>query len=264
MSQTEQASEWVRGGVRLLDAEPGLGETLTADERDEVRHQAVLPCVALETGPWRPHSLDDSERIQGEIRGLLVVTGLMTINVSLAGRTCTRLVAPGDLVLLDGNDLATLPVWWGWSVVETARLAVFDDRLLTIARRWPKLMGAILTRAAAQTKQALFQQAISQLPRVEDRLLALLWSVADRRGIVRPDGVWVRLPVTHDALAEMIGARRPTVSLGLRSLTEQGLVRAERDGWVLDRASVVELTAPPDETGADDLPADSARYGSTH
>lgn len=127
------------------------------------------------------------------------------------------------------------------SVLEPAHLAVLHERLLVIGRRWPGLMGAVLRRSAQQLRHAQLHQAISQLPRVEDRLLALLWSIADRRGVVRGDGVWVRLPVTHDMLAHMIGARRPTVSLGLRALADQGLLRAQDGGWLLARASLDEL-----------------------
>jgi CRP/FNR family cyclic AMP-dependent transcriptional regulator len=95
------------------------------------------------------------------------------------------------------------------------------------------------------------QQAIGQLPRVEDRLLALMWSIADRRGVVRRDGIWVHLPVTHATLAQMIGARRPTVSLGLRTLSERGFLTAENGGWLLSRASLAEFASPsrrPDVT----------------
>jgi CRP-like cAMP-binding protein len=87
-------------------------------------------------------------------------------------------------------------------------------------------------------------EGVSQLPRVEDRLLALMWSLADRRGIVRRDGIWVHLAITHDALAQMIGARRPTVSLGLKSLNAQGLLRPEADGWLIARASLAEFGSP--------------------
>jgi CRP/FNR family cyclic AMP-dependent transcriptional regulator len=70
-------------------------------------------------------------------------------------------------------------------------------------------------RGADPTRHALLQQSISQLPRVEDRLLALMWLLADSRGIVCEDGIRVPLSVTHESLAQMIGARRQTVNLGL-------------------------------------------------
>ena len=56
--------------------------------------------------------------------------------------------------------------------------------------------------------------------------------------MVRADGVWVHLPVTHATLAQMIGARRPTVSLGLRALSESGHVVAQDGGWLISPASL--------------------------
>jgi hypothetical protein len=179
----------------------------------------------------------------GPALGFLLLSGMMTIDVSLAGRWCVRLLVPRDLVLLGGREAGSVSARWGWSVLHSARIAVLDQRLLVIGQRWPGVLSAILERAAEQTQQALLQQAISQMPRVEDRLLALLWSIADRQGVVRPDGVWVRLPVTHDTLASMIGARRPTVTLGLHALADRELLRPEDDGWVLDRASLNGVSA---------------------
>ena len=45
-------------------------------------------------------------------------------------------------------------------------------------RRWPRLLHSVIERGAHQTRQALMQQAISQLPRVDDRLLSLFWMIA--------------------------------------------------------------------------------------
>ncbi|MFL5863034.1 MAG: hypothetical protein ACJ780_20035 [Solirubrobacteraceae bacterium] len=48
-----------------------------------------------------------------------------------------------------------------------------------------ELADGYLTRAAEHTPQTFLQQVISQLPRVEARVLALLWTIAERQGIVR-------------------------------------------------------------------------------
>jgi hypothetical protein len=42
--------------------------------------------------------------------------------------------------------------------------------------------------------------AITQLPRVDRRVLALLWQLAERWGRVTPSGVEVRLELTHETL----------------------------------------------------------------
>jgi CRP-like cAMP-binding protein len=224
-------------GVRLLDIDPDLGAELDADELAEARDHVVLPTIALDSGALELRELWRTRGVQGEVRGFLVLEGAVTIDLAVAGLVCTRLLTPGELILTDGWESDSIPVRAGWTVLESASIAILDDRLVVMACRWPGLMTEILRRAADQVRHALLQQAISQLPRVEERLLALFWSIADRRGVVRGDGVWLHLPATHATLAQMIGARRPTVSLGLRALNEQGLIHSEGGGWLLTPSS---------------------------
>ena len=66
------------------------------------------------------------------------------------------------------------------------------------------------------------QLVICQLPRVEDRVLAVLWLLAESWGHVTPAGVRLPLALTHETLGALIGARRPTVTLALRKLTDDG------------------------------------------
>jgi DNA-binding transcriptional ArsR family regulator len=70
-----------------------------------------------------------------------------------------------------------------------------------------------------------------------------LWHFADRWGSVRPDGVALRLNVTHAMLASIVAAERPTVTLALGALRERGLVEREKDrAWLL-------RGGPPDALG---------------
>lgn len=242
-------------GVRLLVADPDLGSDLDADQLEQAREQAVFPDTGLPIGPLMIDELRHAEGVHEQLLGFLVIAGALTINVKMSGRTCARLIGPRELVLLDGIEGDSIPISWEWKVIAPARLALLDGRLHPIAHRWPPLLSSIIERAAQQTRNAVLQQAISQLPRVEERLLALLWSIADRTGIMRPDGVWVELAATHDALAAMVGAQRPTVSLGLTRLTENGLLRAEAGGWLLARDSLNAFAEPPSD-GAEALLSD--------
>jgi CRP/FNR family transcriptional regulator, cyclic AMP receptor protein len=75
--------------------------------------------------------------------------------------------------------------------------------------------------------------AVTQLVGIDRRLLLLFWDSAERWGRVTPDGVRVSLPLTHRTLAEIVGARRPTVSIALGELTKRGeLARSDND-WIL-------------------------------
>ena len=71
-------------------------------------------------------------------------------------------------------------------------------------------------------------QAIAHLTRVDDRLLALLWCLAERWGRVVPDGVLVSLRLSHRTLAGMVGARRPSVTTALGPADGPRRARAAR------------------------------------
>ena len=220
-------------GLRILVADPDLGGALSGAALEDAREHAVLPAVHLDPGELDVESLCRAENTREPLYGFLLVSGSVTAKLHMSGRTSLRLIGPGDLVLLADHQREAIPARLEWSVLAPARLAVLDARLHTIAERWPPLLSAIIRRAAEQTSNAFLQQAISQLPRVEERLLALFWSIADRQGVVRPDGIWLEFPATHHMLADMVGAQRPTVSLGLARLAEAGFVRSQADGWLL-------------------------------
>jgi hypothetical protein len=69
--------------------------------------------------------------------------------------------------------------------------------------------------------------AAQHFVRVEDRLLATLWHLASMWGRVTPEGTVVPFRLTHEMLAGIIGAQRPTTTTSIHSLMEQG--RLTRD-----------------------------------
>jgi hypothetical protein len=85
------------------------------------------------------------------------------------------------------------------------------------------------------------QLAICQLPRVEERLMALLWWLAEVWGHVTSVGTIVPLTMTHDVLGALVGARRPTVTLALGELVDRGAIARQDHGWLL-------LEPPPTST----------------
>jgi CRP/FNR family cyclic AMP-dependent transcriptional regulator len=50
---------------------------------------------------------------------------------------------------------------------------------------------------------------------------------------VRADGVYVELPLTHEILSHLAGARRPSVSAALTRLASDGRLRREGQRWIL-------------------------------
>ena len=51
-----------------------------------------------------------------------------------------------------------------------------------------------------------------------------MWLLAESWGRVTQAGIRLPLGLTHDVLGALVGARRPTVTLALRELTERGAI----------------------------------------
>jgi CRP/FNR family transcriptional regulator, cyclic AMP receptor protein len=222
--------------ISLLDADRGFEHGIPPADTALAARVLVLPRLDVDPGPWRPPARgDDAEHPPLA----LLVDGLLGRHVGMGERVATQMLGPGDV--FDPWTIAPdslLPRVVRWSAFAAATVAVLDGRFATAAQRWPALSRTAQGRLAAQSDRLAVHVAISQLPRVEQRVLALLWHLAERFGRIAPDGVVLDLRLTHRMIGELIGAQRPTVSLAVTSLIDDGLVRRRDDGsYVLDSAS---------------------------
>jgi hypothetical protein len=118
--------------------------------------------------------------------------------------------------------------------------------MLGILAAWPSIGRRLLARAARQSARLAVHRAIAQLPRVEQRLLALFGHLAERSGRVGSAGIIVPLQLTHETLGRLIGARRPTVSLALKGLSAEALLERRADGsWLLRYGALDALGGDP-------------------
>ena len=105
---------------------------------------------------------------------------------------------------------------------------------------------------------------MTHLPRAYARLLILFWLLAERWGRVARDGVHVTLPLTHEVLAMLVGAHRPTVTIALQRLTRAGLLTRERpDRWLLTNRAIEYLGEPESVELIDDGTDDAVDQAST-
>jgi CRP-like cAMP-binding protein len=225
----------------LFDIDPELAERLDQRQRIEARTRAIVAVADIPPGRWSPERLVDAA---ARPFALMVVDGLVLRELLLGPSTATELLGPCDIVATGPAGDALLPTDTRWSVPQAARVAILDDRLLQILRAWPSVGRVLLDRSARREAQLSVHRAIAQLPRVDQRLLALFAHVAERWGRVAASGVVVPLQLTHETLGRLIGARRPTVSLALKDLSGDGLLERRLDGsWLLRYAALERLGA---------------------
>jgi CRP/FNR family transcriptional regulator, cyclic AMP receptor protein len=229
--------------VAVLDADPDLGEDLTAEDFQLARRRAVAELCSYSNGPWfvKPEDFDGVGSM-----GLLLVDGLMTRQVTVGDYTCAEVLGPGDVLQpwlrIGPDDSVASEV--DWEIVEPVRLAVLAREFVRRIAPWPDITAAISRRIMQRAHWLAFHLAVCGLRRVDDRLLIVLWHFADRWGAVTPEGVRIDVRLTHDVLAAVIGARRPSVSTALKRLTDEGRVRPRpRSRWLL-------LGDPPPELQA--------------
>jgi CRP/FNR family transcriptional regulator, cyclic AMP receptor protein len=126
-----------------------------------------------------------------------------------------------------------LPGQMIWTAIVPTKVALLDHHFLLGVRRWPLLGLRLFERVSEQNARISMHVAIHGIPRVEYRILAMLWHLATHYGKVRPDGVVIPLHLTHKAIGHLVGARRPTVTLALSALVQDGLIRTESHGGFL-------------------------------
>jgi CRP/FNR family transcriptional regulator, cyclic AMP receptor protein len=218
--------------IPLLEADTELAEGLSGAELEGATRAVAVHAVTLDPGPWEP--LEEQWPVPPTL-GLLLLEGVVTRDIVFAGRTTTELLGAGDVLRPWEDDVQfdPLPFGVGWHVHEPTRVALLDGRVALATARWPVLAGSLSRRHVRRARGLAFQLAIAQLPRVDDRLLVLLWALAERWGRVSPQGVRLPLALPHRTLATLVGARRPSVTTALSGLARDGLVERTEDGWLL-------------------------------
>jgi CRP-like cAMP-binding protein len=215
----------------VLREDQDLAEAIPPDVRQRAIEECIAPAVQLHRGRWSGERAD----LMRDGIGLLVLEGLLIRRVGVDGRFGAELLGEGDLLRpWQGEDAQpTLARTTGWRVLRPSRVAVLDTRVAQRFARYPELTGRLVGRALERSRNLAVNMAIVHQARVDVRLRMLFWHLADRWGRVGSSGIIVPLRLTHNVLADLVAARRPTVTLALSELAKAKLVRPLEDGWLL-------------------------------
>src|SRR5947208_7849726 len=216
MQEARDSTERRAVGIRLLEAKPDPGEGLSPQNEAEARRHVVAVLEDVAAGACDPpttYALDPA------FMGLLVIDGMLSRDVELGGRCCSELLGPGDLLRpwdYDEGEASSVPAESAWTVLEPSRLAVLDGRFARVACRYPELVAKLIGRTLRRSRWLSLLLTISSMPRVDARVQALCWHLADRWGHVTLDGVVVPVRLTHDMIGRPVGAHPPSVTTALR------------------------------------------------
>ena len=224
--------------TRVLEVLPDLADLIDPDELPAATQRSAATVAVLPRGRWRPPTASDGTL------GFLVLEGLLIRTTLICDWHSTELLGPGDPI--SGCDLAEDRAGLGsetrWKVVGPVALAVLDRRWHERLARWPQVQSALRDRCVQRTNSMAVRLALAQVRRLSMRVWLVLWHLAVRWGRADEHGVLLPLDLSHQTLAELVCAQRPSVTRALGELTREGIVVArDGGGWVLRGTPPAEL-----------------------
>jgi CRP/FNR family cyclic AMP-dependent transcriptional regulator len=163
------------------------------------------------------------------------------------GRLALAFIAEEDrertIGMLEEGDVIVRPTD-GWAAVgPRVRCFAIEDALMHLVDRarleaWmhdPALAANLVRVLSAQIADRELAVAIALEPRVERRLLLKLRQLAERWGRVTPDGIRLDLRLTHQELANMVGAVRESVTIALGRLASAGEIEVRNRTLLIRR-----------------------------
>jgi hypothetical protein len=208
--------------------DPELEACVPSSERATARQAAAATAITVPPGPWLGQRCPPT---RGHL-GYLLIAGLVSRKIHVAQGRSVELLGAGDILRPWQEDSASF-CSTRYRAITPTRLAVLDHRFAERISTWPQIAAELLDRAVRRSRNAATVAAIGNLVGIEQRLEALFWCLAERWGALSPQGVEISLPLTHQVLADMIGAQRPSVTSALGKLARTGTLTRAGDVWTL-------------------------------
>lgn len=224
--------------VRLVDALPDIASTVPVEDRALAESLLVVPRVEGRDEDLAAAMAPTAR----DVFDFVVIEGVVLKETTLIGsRPALELLGPGDILapaLTAVHQLESRAVS-RYLAHGAVGLAALDLRFRQATHRWPGLTDVLHDRLGRQTHRASMHLAMLHMPRVEDRVVALFTDLAERFGRITSSGIVIDLPLTHELLGQLVGSRRPTISLALQSLAADGVLSRRDDRWLLSRDAIM-------------------------
>jgi CRP/FNR family cyclic AMP-dependent transcriptional regulator len=232
----------------LLDADDDLAQEFDVRMRVAARQVTTVRVLDADVGAC---DLEPWFQAAGRGPGLLILDGLIAFETRVGNRTASELTGAGDLLQPPcPRDEELVKQRDAWRALWPTRFALLDHEFSERVRPWPQIGLALLRRAGRRIADADALRAIACQPRLEFRLVLLLWHLATRWGRVEPGGIRLTLPLTHRLLGQLVAAERPSVSHALGRLAQSGLVTGSAGDLHLHGTLDHHLEALTERTGS--------------
>ena len=168
---------------------------------------------------------------------ILLEDGLAIVRAEHVGSArgiVTCHAGPGRVVLPPGEGETLRTLTPARAILVTTEVR---DRLFEVREAAVLLFDGLAATLRQKHETIATLASIHHVDRVRDKLIQL----AREHGRVRPDGVRLDFPLTHELLGEMVGSARETVTRALEELEEEGFVVRRRRSY--------RLNIPPERLG---------------
>jgi CRP/FNR family cyclic AMP-dependent transcriptional regulator len=230
-----------RRRASLLDLDDDLAQECDPAIRATVRVMATVRLAEAEVGPCdlEPWFADTAPG-----PGLLVLDGLVAVNTCVGDRAACELVGGGDLLQhFEPRTDELVTQTETCHALSPTTFALLDEAFAGRVGAFPQVSMALFRRAARRASEAETLRAIACHPRLEVRLVLLLWHLASRWGRVVPGGIRLSMPLTHRLLGQLVAAERPSVSHAMHRLAQTELVVGSAGDLLLNGSLASHFTA---------------------
>jgi CRP-like cAMP-binding protein len=229
-------------GAFVLKVDPDLGADIDPAEREVALRVCRGELVRIPRGPW-PAAAEVGE--DDDLVAFVIVDGLVAREIGLREQYMLELLGHCDVLQPPvASALPRMTTPTRLTAVSDLVLLVLGQAFLRAAARWPSLLTKLHRRLELQRESLAIQGVIAHVPNAEHRVLLMLWHLAERWGYVTPEGTVLPLALNHQLLGQLVGARRPTVTLAVGALAAAGVVHRRDDGsWLLTASAERRINA---------------------
>ena len=158
------------------------------------------------------------------------IVQLHTIHAD-GGETIVGLCGPS---MAFGRAITSVEPYWATALTDVDLLPLSMEEV----EASPALMAGIFPQLVRRLQQAEAWLAISGRRLVADRLRYVLVQLAQDFGHVEPNGVRIKLRLTHHQIATIIGTTRVTVTRLLRDFKNEGWLKIQQRQLILTPQTV--------------------------